>query len=89
MYHFAGEVMAHTASAVNDLMGNVDEVGASLMKLLYHEKVLSAWHGAVLTGLVTSKERSCGSGGQSVLMIYGLIAPASTSFSRRTRGKQN
>ncbi|WP_229803880.1 hypothetical protein, partial [Litchfieldella qijiaojingensis] len=42
------------------------------------EKVLSAQHGAVLTGLVTSKERSCGSGGQSVLMIYGLIAPAST-----------
>ncbi|MFC3282514.1 hypothetical protein, partial [Litchfieldella rifensis] len=35
--------------------------------------------GAILTGLVTSKERSCGSGGQSVLMIYGLIAPVSTS----------
>ncbi|TDR49567.1 hypothetical protein DFP85_1331, partial [Halomonas ventosae] len=37
-------------------------------------------HGAALTGLVTSKERSCGSGGQSVLMIYGLIAPAPTPF---------
>lgn len=76
------QVAPHGAFGAADLMGDVHEVSASLAKLLYHEKVLSAQHGAVLTGLVTSKERSCGSGGQSVLMIYGLIAPASTKAAR-------
>lgn len=78
----AGQMAAHSAFGTADLVCNVHEVSASLVKLPYHEKVLSAQHGAVLTGLVTSKERSCGSGGQSVLMIYGLIAPASTQLAQ-------
>ena len=40
-----------------------DFAGASLAKLLYHEKFLSASHGAISCGLVTNKERSCRSGG--------------------------
>lgn len=81
----AGQMATHGPFATANLMSDAHEVGASLVKLPYHEKVLSAQHGAALTGLVTSKERSCGSGGQSVLMIYGLIAPASTSATRWSR----
>lgn len=40
-----------------DLIRNVHEMSASLAKLLYHEKVLSAYHDAISCGLVTNKER--------------------------------
>jgi len=31
-----------------------------------------------LSGFVTYKKRTCGSGGQSILTIYGLLAPLLT-----------
>lgn len=75
----AGQVAPNGAFTTTDLMRNVHKVGALLAKLLYHEKVLSAYYDLRSCGLVTNKERSCGSGGgQFILMIYGLLAPAST-----------
>src|SRR5690554_4536854 len=42
-----------------------------------------------LVGFVTNKERRCGSGGQSILMIYGLIAPMSTHVGLATVMRQD
>jgi len=53
-------------------------VDGGLAELFYHEVVLSAEHSAFLSGLVTFKKRPCRSGGQSRLMIYGLLAPLLT-----------
>ena len=43
-----------------------------------HVNVLSAQHGGFLIGLVTDKETPFGLGGQSKLVIYGLITPLLT-----------
>ena len=44
-----------------------------------HVNVLSAQHGGFLIGLVTDKETPFGLGGQSKLVIYGLITPLLTT----------